>query len=132
MIGHGTKFGRKKEAAIAALLTARNIEEAARSIGIGAATLHRWQREPEFAANLREAQLQAYKQSIGRMHQASSAAVSTLLKVMVDPATPASTKVRAADSVLNHTAKAIELDDIDARVRELEAATEANKNRGHR
>jgi hypothetical protein len=53
--------------------------------------------------------------------------VSTLLKVMVDPATPASTKVRAADSALNPTAKAIELDDIEARVSELERATEEAK-----
>jgi len=30
MTGHGSKFGRKKEEAIAALLTQRNIEEAAR------------------------------------------------------------------------------------------------------
>jgi hypothetical protein len=35
---------------------------------------------------------------------------------MVDPAAPASTKVRAADSVLDHSAKAIELEDIEARV----------------
>ena len=35
MIGHGAKFGRKKEAAVAALLTARNTEEAARAVGIG-------------------------------------------------------------------------------------------------
>ena len=32
MKGHGTKFGRKKEAAIAALLTHRNIEEAAKAV----------------------------------------------------------------------------------------------------
>src|SRR5580700_10635022 len=130
MIGHGAKFSRKKEAAITALLTQRTAEDAARSVGIGPATLRRWQKEPEFDAAYREAIRLSYKQSIGRMHQASSAAVSTLLKVMVDPATPASTKVRAADSVLAHTAKAIEIDDIDARVRELEAATEANKGGG--
>jgi hypothetical protein len=41
---------------------------------------------------------------------------------MVDPATPPSTKVRAADSVLAHSAKAIELEDIEARVAELERA----------
>jgi hypothetical protein len=51
----------------------------------------------------------------------------TLLKVMIDPSIPASTKVRAADSVLNHTAKAIELDDVGARLSELERATEASK-----
>jgi hypothetical protein len=46
---------------------------------------------------------------------------------MVDANTPASTKVRAADSVLNHSAKAIELEDIEARVSELERAAEQSK-----
>jgi hypothetical protein len=130
MSGHGEKFGRKKEAAITALLTQRTVEDAARSIGIGPATLRRWQKEPEFVAAYREAVRLSHKQSLGRLHQASSAAVSTLLKVMVDPATPASSKIRAADSVLNHTAKAIEIDDIDARLRELEqAAPQGNQKR---
>ncbi|MGD1073932.1 MAG: hypothetical protein ABSB15_27795 [Bryobacteraceae bacterium] len=39
MAGPGAKFTRKKEEAIAALLTQRNIEEAAKSIGIGTQTL---------------------------------------------------------------------------------------------
>jgi hypothetical protein len=34
MTGHGAKFARKKEEAIVALLTQRNLEESARSIGI--------------------------------------------------------------------------------------------------
>jgi len=46
---------------------------------------------------------------------------------MVDAGTPASTKVRAADSVLNHSAKSIEIEDIEARVAELERAAEASK-----
>jgi hypothetical protein len=129
MSGHGAKFRGKKEAAITALLTQRTAEDAARLVGIGPATLRRWQKEPEFDTAYRAAIRLSYKQSIGRMHQASSAAVSTLLKVMVDPATPASTKVRAADSVLNHTAKAIELDDIDVRVAALEEAAENTKHR---
>ena len=131
MRGHGTKFSRKMEEAVAALLTQRNVEEAARAAGIGAATLLRWQKLPEFKKALREARRAAHQQSNARLQQATSAAVSTLLKVMVDPATPASTKVRAADSVLNHSAKAIELEDIEARVEELERATEmSNAGRG--
>jgi hypothetical protein len=59
---------------------------------------------------------------IARLQQASSAAVSTLLKLMEDPHTPASTRVRAADSVLNHTKHAIEIDDVQARVEALEEA----------
>ena len=124
MRGHGTKFSRKMEEAVAALLTQRNVEEAARAAAIGAATLLRWQKLPEFKKAFREARRAAHQQSNARLQQATSAAVSTLLKVMVDPATPASTKVRAADSVLNHSAKAIELEDIEARVEELERATE--------
>ncbi len=58
---------------------------------------------------------------------ASGAAVSTLLKVMVDPNSPASSRVRAADCVLGHAAKAIELEDIEVRVTELERAAESSK-----
>ena len=125
MSGHGEKFGRKREAAVAALLTQRTAEDAARSIGIGPATLRRWQKEPEFDAAFRAAKLTAYRQTIARMHQLSGTAVSTLGKVMLDPTTPPATKVRAADSILNHTAKAIEIEDLDARVKALEDATDA-------
>jgi len=127
MKGHGAKFSRKMEEAVAALLTQRNQEEAARAVGIGTATLLRWQKEPEFQAAYRAARRAAHAQSVARLQQATSAAVTTLLKVMVDPSTPPSTKVRAADSVLGHSAKAIELEDIEARVAELERAAEAAK-----
>jgi hypothetical protein len=127
LVGPGSKFTRKKEEAIVALLTQRNIEEAARAAGIGTQTLLRWLKIPEFNIAYREARRATFSQSIARLQQATSAAVSTLLKVMVDPSTPASTRVRAADSVLDHSAKAIEIEDIEARVSELERATEANK-----
>jgi hypothetical protein len=130
MMGHGAKFSRKMEEAVAAVLMQKNLEEAARSVGIGTATLLRWQKMPEFKAALRQARRDAYSQSIARLQQATGAAVSTLLKTMVDPGTPPSTKVRAADSVLSHAAKAIEIEDIEARVSELErAAEEASKKR---
>src|SRR5450631_3535458 len=127
MAGPGSKFTRKREEAVAALLTQRNVEEAARTAGIGTQTLLRWLKIPEFQAAYREARRAAFSQSIARLQQATSAAVSTLLKVMVDPATPASTRVRAADSVLDHSAKSIEIEDIEARVSELERATEEAK-----
>ena len=118
---------RKQEDAIAALLTQRNIDEAASAAGVGTRTLLRWMKIPEFDAAYREARRQAYGQSISRLQQGSTAAATTLLKVMVDIATPPSTRVRAAEAVLSHAAKAIEIEDIDARLRELEAAAEANK-----
>ena len=127
MLGHGTKFGRKKEAAIVALLSQRNIEEAAKSIGVVPNTLMRWMKEPEFDAAYRDARRAAFSQSVARMHQASSAAVSTVLKIMVDQNAPASTRLRAADILLDRTAKAIEIEDIEARVSVLERAAGASK-----
>jgi hypothetical protein len=67
-------------------------------LGIGPATLLRWQKLPEFQAAYRQARRDAYAQSIARMQQAASAAVSTLLKIMIDSNAPASTRVRAADT----------------------------------
>ena len=129
MRGHGEKFGRKKEEAIAALLTLRNTDEAARAIGIDPSTLLRWMKLPEFDAAFREAKRAAFSQAIARLHQMSSAAVTTLGKVMVDPSTPPATKVRAADSILGHTAKAIEIEDIETRVTALEQAAGTAKKR---
>jgi transposase-like protein len=127
MKGHGAKFGRKKEAAIAALLSQRNVEEAARAVGIGVKTLLRWLRIQEFATAYRQARRDAFGQSVARLQQASSAAVTTLLKVMVDQSAPASSRVRAADCVLEHATRAFELEDIDARLSELEHAADESK-----
>ena len=127
MPGRGTKFGRKKEAAVLALLTQRNNEEAAHAIGVDPKTLFRWQQIPEFQAALRKARRDAVAQSTARLQQATSAAATTLLKVMVDPATPASTKVRAAECVLSHAQKAIELEDMDGRITEWERTAQGSK-----
>ena len=130
MKGHGAKFGRKQEEAIAALLAQRNIDEAAKSIGIASNTLLKWMKEPEFQAAYRDARRAAFGQAVARLQQASGAAVSTLLKIMVDPNAPHSTRVRAADSVLDHSAKGIEIEDIDARVSELERMAEKVESQG--
>ena len=127
MTGHGSKFGRKQEEAIAALLTQRNIEEAAGAAGIAAKTLLRWMKEPEFDAAYRKARRSAFSQSVARLQQGTSAAAATLLKTMIDPNTPASVRVRAAEAIFNHAAKAIEIEDIEARVAELERGAEASK-----
>jgi hypothetical protein len=127
MTGHGTKFVRKKEEAIAALLTHRTLEEAARAVGIAPNTLLRWQKEPEFQTAYREARRAAYGQCIARLQQAPGVAVSVLLKVLADVATPASVKVWAVDSVLGHASKAIEIEDIEARVAALEKAANVAK-----
>jgi hypothetical protein len=127
MKGHGTQFARKQEEAIAALLTHRSIEEAAKTVGIAPNTLFGWMKVPEFDAAYRAARRAAYGQAISRLQQGTSAAATTLLKTMIDPATPASVKVRAAEAIFNHAAKAIEIEDIAARLAALEQSIATEK-----
>ena len=129
MVGHGQKLGHKKEAAISALLTQRNVDEAAQAAGVGPTTLWRWLKLPEFQAEYRRARRDAFPQSIARLQQGTTAAATTLLKMMIEPGTPPSVRVRAAEAIFNHAAKAIEIEDIDARVAALEAAAASGPQR---
>jgi hypothetical protein len=90
-------------------------------------TLYRWMNEAHFDAAYRAARRAAFSQSTARLQQMSTAAVSTLGKIMVDPKAPAASRVRAADTVLAHAARAIELEDMEARVVELERLMEQNE-----
>ena len=127
--GHGSKFNRKMEEAVAGMLTQPNVEMAARTVGVSVATLMRWQKEPEFQKAYREARRAAYGQSIARLQQAMPLAVQTMVKVLVDPATPASVRIRAAECIANHAYKGIEIEDIAARVSALEAMSVEHGNR---
>jgi hypothetical protein len=126
MKGHGSKFGRKKEAAIAALLTERNHAEAARSVGINLSTLKRWMREPEFIQDYRRARWEVVEQGYARIQQNTPAAASILLKLMADPATPVSGRIRAALGAFTLAREALDLD-IETRVAALEQAAELSK-----
>ena len=115
------------EQAIIALLTARNMEEAAKSVGVSPKTLLRWQKLPEFDRAFREARTATFRQNVARLQQASSPAVTTLLKILVDPNAPLAVKARCAYYILDQTKKGMETEDIAARVSELERAGEESR-----
>jgi transposase-like protein len=122
MLGHGGKFSQRMEQAIAALLSHRSVEEAARAVGIGTNTLLRWMKKPEFKAACREARRMVLSHTIGRMQDAAGAAATTVLKIMLDSNAPAATRLRASENVLDQAAKAGEIEDIEDRVAKLELA----------
>src|SRR5258708_22157495 len=99
-----SKQTRKRQQLIVAMLQQPGIEKAAASIGISGVTAWRISQTPEFQEEFRRARRESHSQSIGRLQQASSAAASTLLKIMVDPNAPAASRGRAADCVLEHAA----------------------------
>jgi len=114
------------EAAIVALLTCRNTEEAAKNVGVSTRTILRWQKLPEFERAFREARTATFRQCIARLQQASGPAVTTLLKIIVDPSASLAVKARCAYYILEQARKAVETEDLDARVAQLERSHAAN------
>jgi len=114
---------------IAALLSQRTIDDAARAAGVGAITVLRWTKLPEFQAAYLEARRAGVHQAVARMQHATSAAGTVILRLMTDPNVPAAVRLRAADSVFPHAIKGIELEDVEVRLVELERAAETAKNK---
>ena len=84
-------------------------------------------KDPEFDAAYRAAKRAAFGQATARLQQGSSAAATTMLKIMVDSNAPATTRLKAADCVLSYVQCAIELEQIEARIASLEQAAEQVK-----
>jgi len=85
-------------------------------------------KEPEFRARYQEGRHLAFSQSLGRLQEASGAAVTTTLKIMLDATAPPGIRLRAAEIVLEQAAKAAELDKLGAWAakRERKARQKAN------
>lgn len=124
MKGHGEKLSRKQEQAIISLLQMPTISEAAKQAGIGEATLWRWLQNIEFQERYREAKRQAVAQAITRLQQVSTEAVEALRTIMKDAEAKDSARVSAAKAVLEMALKGSELEDLAARLEQLERLIE--------
>ena len=62
-----------------------------------------------------------------RNRTSSSPAVTTLLKILVDPAAALAVKARCAYYILDQARKAVETEEIEARVSDLERAAGTQK-----
>jgi len=100
MRGHGAKLPRKQEAAIAALMIHRSVEEAAKSISVNPNTLRRWMDLAEFKEAYLKARRDSLSQAYARLHQNAGAAAAVLLKLLADASTKPSTRMQAAKSML--------------------------------
>src|SRR5207253_435980 len=118
----GPRMSRRREQAIAALLTRPTVAEAAQAAGVAERTLRRWFRDPAFAAEYRAAQRQSLEAAIGSLQGAAMEAVAALRRNLLPPA-PAAVQTRAAVAVLEQLARWRELDELAARVAALEAGS---------
>jgi AcrR family transcriptional regulator len=119
-----TKSSRKvrSEEIISALLEHGNTSKAARALGVSEATVRRRLRTEEFQEEFRRVRREALSQAVARLQQSSTAAAVTLLRIMVDPAAPASTRMRAASCVLDGAMRGMEMEDLEVRLARLEQA----------
>jgi hypothetical protein len=120
MSGHGEKLSRRREAALAALLSEPTLGQAADKAGVSERTLRAWLKLPDFLAD-RDARRQVVEGAIARLQQATNQAVDTLCDLLGGD-TPAPTRARAALGILDQAAKGVALLDHDERILALERA----------
>jgi hypothetical protein len=120
MTGHGQKLGRKREQAIAALLSRPTIEAAAKAVGIAEVTLRRWLKDSGFRAEYLQARRLAMEQATSQLQQLSSAAANALKAVIEDTSAPHSARVAAARTVFDLGYRGVEIEDLAERIGALE------------
>jgi hypothetical protein len=110
----------KQEQALRALLSHPTHKEAALNAGISETTLWRYTQNPEFARKLREARRDAVNHAVIRLQQSSSDAVTVLHNLMKQEDAPAAARITAARTVLDYSFRAKEMDELKARIEQLE------------
>ncbi|MEW5784801.1 MAG: hypothetical protein AB1767_06990 [Bacillota bacterium] len=121
---------RKREQAITALLVQPTVQEAARVAGLGERTLWRWLQDPSFQEIYRQARREAVGQAVAQLQRVSGEAVRALRLTINDQDTPASARVSAARAILELAIKAVELEDLEARLQALEKRLEEQAKKG--
>ena len=116
-----------QEQALIALLSESTIAAAAKKAGVGERTLYTWLKEPAFADAYREARREAVRQAVARLQRGSSDAVDALTSIVRNKRMRASTRVAAASKILELAIKAVELEDIEARLAVLEQHMERKR-----
>jgi RES domain-containing protein len=123
--GHGEKLSRLQETAISALLTAPSVPEAAKMVGVGERTLWRWMRLPGFKEAYQAARRELVRHAIVTVQGVMSQAVKTLVEIMENSDSPASARVSSAKTILELGVRAVEMEDLEARISKLETLTNA-------
>lgn len=109
-----------RDKALAALLSEPTVADAARKSRISQATLYRYLREDDFKKLYREARADLVTHAITQLQRDCATASKTLREVCEDKEAPASARVSAARAIIDGAVKAVELQDLAARVEELE------------
>lgn len=116
--------GSRKWAVLALHLAAgMHVADAAREAHTSERTAHRLLRKPGFVKVVRRIQAQMRTRVVGRLADASTAAVATLVELL-SPDSPATARLGAARAILEHTGRMTETVELEQRIAALETERE--------
>lgn len=111
----------KQKKAIAALLSASTVREAAAAAGISYATLRRWLSEDGEFRREYSAELQSIIESAAaQARQGIGESVGVLRGIVTDKEAPVNVRVSAARVLMENGPRLVEIQDFEARLTELE------------
>jgi len=108
--------------AVAAIVAARDLRDAAKQCKVPERTLYRWCELELFKVALAEAEANLIDYAMRRTLQLQEQAIDTIAAILADTAAPASIRLRAALGVLEQSVKLRELRNLEVRLVALEAA----------
>ena len=129
--GHGDKLSRKQEDLLAALLTSPSVNAAAKTAGVSESTARRWLQLPDFGASYRAARREGVTHAVALLQRNAGAAVAAILRNLKEDQPP-QIQLRAAELALKFSMEGIELEDLAARVAELEERLQMTDEGGRR
>lgn len=120
MSGHGEKMSRRREAAIAALLNAPTLEQAAADCGLGVSTLRRWLKDEAFAAQYREAKAALVRNATATLRKEMDKGVRVLAAIAGNKKAPAASRVSSAVALIRLGLEAHQSENLEERIERLE------------
>ena len=114
------KLSPRQTKALAAFLRGDTQQEAAKSAGVSAKTVQRWQAQPDFQQALAAAGRDALRQAASQLSGGIDEAIEVMREVMKDGEQRASVRLRAAKHICDLTLRAHNLLDIEERLQKLE------------
>jgi hypothetical protein len=120
------KLSRNREKAIAGLILKSSISEAAQYAGIGERTLLRWLKDDDFKKAYCEARYHLVQHALTQIQGATKDAVQVLKKIANNKKAPDSVRLRAASVILSYAVKSIEIENLEARITDLEQIIQKN------
>ncbi len=108
-----------QQKALETLLVGGTDQQAADAGQVSRSTLLRWKRDPTFSQAFDEARSDLLRRTASRLHATTSLAVKALEDVVKDDRHPAP-RVAAARAILDFSQRALELQEFEKRLAELE------------